>query len=113
MSAVCPLTASSWRPAASTTTGVLQPRKLGRGVRQRISPVRLSTPTMQASLSASQFWITRSPTITGDAAVPQGPSNVPRSRDQSGLPSSEKPCSPPRPKKATTTSPSVAQVAEA
>src|SRR6516225_6412009 len=79
---VCPLRTNSVLPAASITIGVLQPRGPSRSVFQTVSPVRLLTPIMNGSRSASPFWITRLPTMTGHAATPQGPSNDPRSRDQ-------------------------------
>src|SRR5262245_24765099 len=57
--------------------------------------------------------MTRLSTISGHAAVPHGLSNLPRSRDHSGLPSSVYAWMPPIPKNATTTWPSVTQLAEA
>src|SRR5262245_21992762 len=51
--------------------------------------------------------------MTGQAAVPHGPSKGPRSRDQRCLPSMEQACRPPLPNEATTISPSVAHEADA
>src|SRR4029079_669397 len=110
-----PFSATSTRPSVEISTGELQPPRVGmsRGVFQTISPVCLLRADIVASTSASQFWMIRSPAITGEAPVPHGPSNLPRSFDQSFFPSWLKQCIPPRPKNATTRSASAAQVAEA
>src|SRR3954465_2765481 len=90
VTAFSPFTTSSFLPPpTSTSTGVVQPPRSGavRGDFHASLPSFLLTATREPTPAASQFWMTRSPTMTGEAAVPHSPGKLPRSRDQSGLPS--------------------------